>query len=183
MNIETQKRFLIRIGFWAVVILLLIVGLKYVLPIVLPFVAAFLIAAALNRPIVFLAGKLGGRRVLPAVGLTLVFYILAAALFSFLGVRVLKFIWDTVRALPQIYMNTLEPALETAFAYRFYSLELRDQTRVGEDIWKRAGEDSLRGLFLQELRRRYDEAADAAEREQIVQAVRFGLAAMDGRDI
>ena len=115
MNIETQKRFLIRIGFWAVVILLLIVGLKYVLPIVLPFVAAFLIAAALNRPIVFLAGKLGGRRVLPAVGLTLVFYILAAALFSFLGVRVLKFIWDTVRALPQIYMNTLEPALETAF--------------------------------------------------------------------
>ena len=116
MNIETQKRFLIRIGFWAVVILLLIVGLKYVLPIVLPFVAAFLIAAALNRPIVFLAGKLGGRRVLPAVGLTLVFYILAAALFSFLGVRVLKFIWDTVRALPQIYMNTLEPALETAFA-------------------------------------------------------------------
>ena len=75
------------------------------------------------------------------------------------------------------------PALETAFAHRFYSLDLRDQTRVGEDIWKRAGEDSLRGLFLQELRRRYDETADAAEREQIVQAVRFGLAAMDGRDI
>ena len=29
MNIETQKRFLIRIGFWAVVILLLIVCLLY----------------------------------------------------------------------------------------------------------------------------------------------------------
>ena len=125
MNIETQKRFLIRIGFWAVVALLLIVGLKYVLPIVLPFVAAFLIAAALNRPIVFLAGKLGGRRGLPAVGLTLIFYILAAALFSFLGLRVLMLVWNTVRALPQIYTSTLEPALETVFSsLRVYLDEL-----------------------------------------------------------
>ena len=44
MNIETQKRFLIRIGFWAVVILLMLVGFQYVLPVVLPFVMAFLIA-------------------------------------------------------------------------------------------------------------------------------------------
>ena len=75
------------------------------------------------------------------------------------------------------------PALETAFAHRFYSLELRDRTRVGADIWKRAGEDSLRGLFLQDLRRQYEAADSEAEREKIVRAVRFGLAAMDGRDL
>ena len=75
------------------------------------------------------------------------------------------------------------PALETAFAHRFYSLDLRDQTRVGEDIWRRAEEDSLRGLFLQDLRRQYEAADSEAEREKIVRAVRFGLAAMDGRDI
>ena len=40
MNIETQKRFLIRIGFWAVVILLVILCLKYVLPFLLPFVVS-----------------------------------------------------------------------------------------------------------------------------------------------
>ena len=74
-------------------------------------------------------------------------------------------------------------ALETAFAHRFYSLELRDRTRVGEDIWKRAEEDSLRGLFLQELRRQYDAAGDDSTRERIVRAVRFGMAAMDGRDL
>ena len=74
-------------------------------------------------------------------------------------------------------------ALETAFAHRFYSLELLDRTRVGEDIWKRAEEDSLRGLFLQELRRQYDAAGDDSTRERIVRAVRFGLAAMDGRDL
>ena len=78
MNIETQKRFLIRIGFWAVVILLMLVGFQYVLPVVLPFVMAFLIAALLDRPIRFLAKRLNGKRVLPAIGLTLLFYLLAA---------------------------------------------------------------------------------------------------------
>ena len=74
-------------------------------------------------------------------------------------------------------------ALETAFAHRFYSLELRDKTRVGEDIWRRAEEDSLRGLFLRELRQQYEKAGGEEERAKIVQAVRFGLAAMDGRDL
>ena len=116
MNIETQKRFLIRIGFWAVVILLMLVGFQYVLPVVLPFVMAFLIAALLDRPIRFLAKRLNGKRVLPAISLTLLFYLLAAVLFGFLGLRVLMFVWETVRELPQLYRNTLEPALETLFA-------------------------------------------------------------------
>ena len=74
------------------------------------------------------------------------------------------------------------PALETAFSPRCYVLQLRDETRPAEDIWKRAAEDTLRGLFLQDLRQRYDAAADDGERRKIAQAVRFGLAALDGRD-
>ena len=116
MNIETQKRFLIRIGFWAVVILLVILCLKYVLPFLLPFVVAFLIAALLNKPIMLLAEKLNGKRVVPAILMTLLFYVAAAALFSLLGLRVFMFVWETVRALPQLYRNTLEPALETMFS-------------------------------------------------------------------
>ena len=74
-------------------------------------------------------------------------------------------------------------ALERDFAGHCYFLQLRDETRVARDIWERAGEDSLRGLFLSELRRRYDAAADEEERKKIDLAVRFGLAALDGRDI
>lgn len=73
-------------------------------------------------------------------------------------------------------------ALERDFGGRCYALQLRDETRVAQDIWARAGEDSLRGLFLQELRRRYD-AADPQDRKKIDLAVRFGLAALDGRDV
>ena len=74
-------------------------------------------------------------------------------------------------------------ALETALAGNFYALEVRDRTRVAADVWARAGEDSLRGLFLRELRTRWDAAGDASEREAVTQAVRFGLAALDHRDL
>ena len=73
-------------------------------------------------------------------------------------------------------------ALETALSGRFYSLEVRDHTRVAADVWARAGEDSLRGLFLRELRTRYDAAGDEAAREAVTRAVRFGLAALDHRE-
>lgn len=75
------------------------------------------------------------------------------------------------------------PALSEAFSDRCYALELRDQTRPAENLWARAGEDSLRGLFLRTLRQRYDSTEDEAEREKLVRAARFGLAALDGRDV
>ena len=74
-------------------------------------------------------------------------------------------------------------ALQEALADRFYALEVRDRTRMAEDIWRRAEEDSLRGAFLRELRRRWEEAKTEEERETVTRAVRFGLAALDHRDL
>ena len=74
-------------------------------------------------------------------------------------------------------------ALQTALADRFYALEIRDATRPAEDLWARAEEDSLRGLFLRELREKYKAAETDAERETVIRAVRFGLAALEGRDL
>lgn len=74
-------------------------------------------------------------------------------------------------------------ALQEALADRFYALEVRDQTRLAQDLWARAGEDSLRGLFLRELRGRLEAAQTEAERETVTQAARFGLAALDHRDL
>ncbi|MCI9445011.1 MAG: DNA repair exonuclease [Oscillospiraceae bacterium] len=69
------------------------------------------------------------------------------------------------------------------FEDRFYALELRDRTRPAQSLWEKAGENSLRGLFLQEMKIKYDAAKDDAAREQVTMAVRFGLAALEGRDI
>ena len=44
------------------------------------------------------------------------------------------------------------------------------------------GEDTLRGLFLRDLKAQYDGAEDEQLRRRIAQAARFGLAAMEGRE-
>ena len=74
-------------------------------------------------------------------------------------------------------------AIQEALADRFDTLEVRDRTRMAEDLWQRAGEDSLRGLFLRELLARREAAEDEAARAEIDLAARFGLAALDHRDL
>lgn len=73
-------------------------------------------------------------------------------------------------------------ALKHALEDRFFSLQIRDETELRRDVWEKAGEDSLRGQFLARLRKEYDEAKYETERERIVQAARWGLAALDRRE-
>ena len=75
------------------------------------------------------------------------------------------------------------PALQEALSGRFYLLDIRDHTRMAEDVWARRGEDSLRGLFLRELWSKWDACATDDERRRITKAARFGLAALDHRDL
>ena len=64
----------------------------------------------------------------------------------------------------------------------FYSVSLRDKTRPGQSLWDGAGENSLRGLFLEKMKQEYDSAASEEEKQMLLQAVQYGLAALDGRE-
>ena len=74
-------------------------------------------------------------------------------------------------------------ALQEALESRFYALEVRDKTRAAQDIWAKQDDDTLRGLFLQNLHRQMEQAESEEEKAKLEQAVRFGLAAMDNREI
>ena len=74
-------------------------------------------------------------------------------------------------------------AVESALRERFYALEVRDETRMAADVWAGAGEESLRGLFLRTLRQKWDSAPDEETRRRIALAARFGLAALEHRDL
>ncbi len=74
-------------------------------------------------------------------------------------------------------------ALREALADRFYALDIRDGTRLAQDLWARAEEDSLRGLFLRDLKAQLAAAETEADRQRITMAARFGLAALDHRDL
>ena len=64
-------------------------------------------------------------------------------------------------------------------APRFFYVELRDQTTLPTGLWARASEDSLTGLFLREMRARLDSAGED-EKDKLLLAARFGLAALEG---
>ena len=70
------------------------------------------------------------------------------------------------------------PAMRRALEGRVFAAELRDETRLREDLWARAEEDTLRGLFLRRLKQQLETATDAETREQITQAARWGLAVL-----
>lgn len=63
---------------------------------------------------------------------------------------------------------------------RFFAFQIQDRTSLARDIWEKAEQDTLRGLFLRKMRKMYDEAADVQEKQRITQAARWGLAALDG---
>lgn len=69
-------------------------------------------------------------------------------------------------------------ALKESIAERFYYVTVKNETRIKRDIWDRAHEDTLRGLFLRRMRRKYDEATED-EKSRVVLAVRYALAAME----
>ena len=72
-------------------------------------------------------------------------------------------------------------ALERALSPRFYGLDLRDETRLPQDLWQRREEDSLTGLFLREMEQLCAKRPDAPVCRL---AARFGLAALEnGEDI
>lgn len=64
----------------------------------------------------------------------------------------------------------------------FFELQLRDETRLRRSVWEGAGEDTLRGLFLEKLRERFDAARNDENRILIEQAARWGLAALDNME-
>ena len=69
-------------------------------------------------------------------------------------------------------------AMASAF---FYSADVRDETTLSTVLWERLEEDTLTGLFLRNMRRRL-EGASPEERPKLERAVRFGLAALEGRE-
>ena len=72
--------------------------------------------------------------------------------------------------------------LEEALRPLCWQIQLRDETRAAQELWEKAGEDSLRGLALQALLQKRQTAQSGTE-HSIDLAAQFLLAAMDGREL
>ena len=74
------------------------------------------------------------------------------------------------------------PVLAKQLEDRCFALTLLDETRPARDLWDRTAEDTLTGAFLRRMRSRLNAAEDPEERALLLEAVRLGMAALEGRE-
>lgn len=73
-------------------------------------------------------------------------------------------------------------SLYEKFSDKTFHLILRNRTIHRRDIWEGLSEDTLKGSFLRIMRRKLEEAETDSDRETVLAAVRYALAAMENRE-
>lgn len=66
---------------------------------------------------------------------------------------------------------------------RYFELAITDRTTPPRDIWQGLEEDTLRGVFLRKMKAQLDECESDEERKKILLAAKFGINAIENRDI
>ena len=115
MKIEARKIFIINCMYFTILLLAAFVLLKYGLPMVAPFVTAFVIAYLLRRPICFASVRLHMNRKITAILMVLLFYSVAGLLFTLLCVKMFSNGKSLVASLPSVYANYAEPVFTGIF--------------------------------------------------------------------
>lgn len=110
MELEQKKEWLIHAAFLALILLLGALFLKFLLPLLSPFVVAFGVAYLLRKPIVKLGGtRLGEKGA--AVLLVLLFYSTVGLLFTLLLIRLFAGMRGVMVGLPDFYTAQVAPLL------------------------------------------------------------------------
>ena len=159
MTKERTTQFLIRFAYAAAILGLIYVGFRYALPLLMPFLLAFLFSALLHAPALFLSEKLKiSRRLVSVILVTLLFLLLAvlallvgSELFSFAKTSVPRFNAVIVPAVEKLsdmaskWTKRLDPNVVSTLdgVMNSFLLSLRD--KIGE-ISTRVVTDTMSGL-------------------------------------
>lgn len=114
MNIDKVNRrraFIINVVYWAVILALVFLCLKYVAVWVMPFLIGFLIAYSLKPIVEFLHRRLKGSRKVWAIVVIMLAYGVLGLLLWLIGARIVVGVMQLFEMLPSAYTNSFEPAL------------------------------------------------------------------------
>ena len=110
-TMEKRKTFIINFLFFAIILAAAYVLVRFGLPLLMPFVIAFVIAYFLKRPIRFLSSKLKLPRKLIAILLVILFYGTIGTLLTLLVIRAISSVTTLVQNLPWIFRDYIVPFL------------------------------------------------------------------------
>ena len=104
------KSFLLKFGYWAAIILVLVLFVKYLLGPLAPFLIALAIAMPMNGLARKLTKKVSSSRKFVAVVLVILCYLLVAGLLVLIVTGVASVIVDWAEQLPDFFTNSVQPA-------------------------------------------------------------------------
>lgn len=114
MTKERMTQFLIKFAYVAVILGLIFLGFKFVLPLLMPFMLAFLFSVLLRTPANYAADRLKvNRRLMIAVFVTL-FYMLLAVLALLIGSELFTFARTSVSRFNTVIIPTVERLADAA---------------------------------------------------------------------
>ena len=111
MNLEKQKAFIIHVAFISLLLAFVYIGIKYLLPLLMPFVIGMIIAVAFRRLIDLIEKKTHIKRSFVSIFILILFYGILGFVISMLGFKAFNFLKDFITGLPDFYKQTLFPAL------------------------------------------------------------------------
>lgn len=112
MNTDKQKNFIIHCLFIFIVAVMVYVGIKYLLPMLMPFVIGLITAIVFQSTINFIQSKTKLNRTLVSVVVLLVFYSFVCVILMMIGAKAVEMIGNLFYRLPQLYKDTLLPAMQ-----------------------------------------------------------------------
>ncbi len=112
-----RKRVITNIIYWALIFAVIYVVFKYLIGLIWPFFLAFIFSWLLRPMIRFMTGKWRMRHNLAAAICLLLFFLIVGGIVAAITVKLVSMATDAVAAIPSLYTDTIEPALEKSIEW------------------------------------------------------------------
>jgi len=110
-SINKKREFIIKFLYFLIILGIIVFIFKYALPILSPFIFAFLISVILKRPVDYISTKFKINRKFVGVISLLFIYISIFIILIFFGTKFFRYIGSIFQKLPEIYTFNVEPVL------------------------------------------------------------------------
>lgn len=108
---EKRKQFLVNLAYYAAIGFFLVAGCKLILPVLVPFIIAFFVAALIQIPIRKIGKRFPKWKRVMSVACCVFIYALFFALVMLLGVKLLQGAGNVIVSLPALYNEKIVPVL------------------------------------------------------------------------
>ena len=136
-RMEQQKEFLVKFAYWLIWGVIVILLVKCLGSVLLPFVLAFLVAWILSVPVDYVADKTHIKRGILAITAAILFYVALALLLYLFGTRVASLVEDTFSEITDFLTVTLLPMVNNGLAW---ATQIADG---GEDVERVASDSAV----------------------------------------